>query len=256
MAVTAYQALARVADTQVRQVRRNARMAWTAVAVMTVGVIVAVGWTTHRLTRASTEIGELKDRVTRETQTAEALAARQDSLRIEHSRAEQTLRAELAARAETATAERTAAELTLRNEVNAARESAARAAGMLEAYRQQEQARQTAGATTAPIGDSAASDKSAEDISSAITAGARQTSDKIRDNEVSDEMRRLKTPAATTKPGAESVASKGTADSDDRRIAPVTRPSTSRRKVRSPATQPAAGGDTPSASSSENPATN
>jgi hypothetical protein len=121
MAVTAYQTLARVADGQVRQARRGARVAWAAVVLMAAGVTVAVGWTTHRLTRANAEI----DRLQREVQTAT------------------DTRSELVAKADTLVAEKFSSEQTLHTELTSAREQAARAEGQLAAYREQETLRQT-----------------------------------------------------------------------------------------------------------------
>jgi excisionase family DNA binding protein len=60
--------------------RQNARFAWIAVAAMSVGVCVAVGWTTHKLTRSSDDIKTL-------TQQADAIQRDADKLRTERENA-------------------------------------------------------------------------------------------------------------------------------------------------------------------------
>jgi len=66
------------------RVRRGGRLAWGAVAAMAAAVCMAVGWTTHRVTRADGEIAELH-RVAEQTEQAsrqlliERDAARQDA---------------------------------------------------------------------------------------------------------------------------------------------------------------------------------
>jgi hypothetical protein len=129
MAVTAYQTLARVAETQVRQSRRQARFAWAAVAVMAAGVTVAVGWTTHRLTRATADAGHMSDEIRQLQQQLSdgAETVRQQSADFE------TVRAALES-----------SEQALRTELAEAREQAARSDGALAAYKDQRLARQTA----------------------------------------------------------------------------------------------------------------
>ena len=95
LAVTAYQALARATDVQFQHVRRSARFAWGAVAVMAVGVSVAVGWTTHHLTRAQVQTQYLKEQVQTKSVATDTLSAERETLRAELSAAK-----ELAARAE------------------------------------------------------------------------------------------------------------------------------------------------------------
>jgi hypothetical protein len=95
LAVTAYQALARATDVQFQHVRRSARFAWAAVALMAVGVSVAVGWTTHHLTRAHVQTQFLQQQVQSKTGVADTLSAEQETLRAELSAAkEQAARAE------------------------------------------------------------------------------------------------------------------------------------------------------------------
>jgi hypothetical protein len=95
LAVSAYQALARTADLQAQHVRRSARFAWSAVAVMTVGVVGAVGWTSHRLTRAELQAENLERVVQSAVSTATSVSAERDTLRAEVASArEQTARAE------------------------------------------------------------------------------------------------------------------------------------------------------------------
>lgn len=95
LAVSAYQALARHTDTQFQHVRQSARFAWAAVAVMAAGVSVAVGWTTHHLTRSHVQTQYLRDQVQSEMSEADKLSAEREALRAELSAAR-----ELAARAE------------------------------------------------------------------------------------------------------------------------------------------------------------
>lgn len=95
LAVSAYQALARHTDTQFQHVRRSARFAWAAVAVMAAGVSVAVGWTTHHLTKSQVQTQYLREQVENEMTAAEKLSAEREALRAELSAAR-----ELAARAE------------------------------------------------------------------------------------------------------------------------------------------------------------
>jgi hypothetical protein len=95
LAISAYQALARATDTQFRSVRRSARVAWAAVAVMAGGISVAVGWTTHHLTRAQVEGEHLQQQVRTTADMAEKMSAERETLRSELSAArEQAARAE------------------------------------------------------------------------------------------------------------------------------------------------------------------
>src|SRR5215211_3468685 len=71
LAISAYQTLARSTDTQFRSVRRSARVAWGAVAVMAAGISVAVGWTTHHLTKAQVEGQHLQQQVRTPSDVAE-----------------------------------------------------------------------------------------------------------------------------------------------------------------------------------------
>lgn len=138
MAVTAYQALARVADTQAQQVRRNARLAWAAVAGMAVAGAGAIGVMTHRVTRLSAERDGLIEKVAERAQAADKLSAERETLRAELESKQQALRAELEAQ-----------QAALRAEAAAAREQAARSEGKLAAIEEQEQARQTRAAVMA-----------------------------------------------------------------------------------------------------------
>ena len=95
LAVSAYQALARATDVQFQHVRRSARLAWASVAVMAVGVSVAVGWTTHHLTRSKVQTEFLRQQIQTESAAADTLSAEREGLRAELSAAK-----EAAARAE------------------------------------------------------------------------------------------------------------------------------------------------------------
>lgn len=103
LAVSAYQTLARVAEMRMETTRRSARVAWLAVALMAAGVTVAVGWTSHHLTRARTEADLLRQQVTVTSATADTVSQERDRLR---------------------------------GDLSAAREAAARAEGSLEAAQQ------------------------------------------------------------------------------------------------------------------------
>lgn len=132
MAVTAYQALARVADAQAQQVRRNARLAWAAVAVMAAGVTSAVGWATYRGTRLAVEHKQLTDVAAQHAERADKASAEGEALRTQLATKQQELREEM-----------TAKERALQAEVATAREQAARTEGKLAAYIEQEQERQS-----------------------------------------------------------------------------------------------------------------
>ena len=95
LAVSAYQALARATDVQFQHVRRSARFAWSAVAVMALGVSAAVGWTTHQLTKSHVQTQFLKEQVQTRAEATETLSAEREALRAELSAAKET-----AARAE------------------------------------------------------------------------------------------------------------------------------------------------------------
>ena len=95
MAVAAYQALARSTDAQFQHVRRSARFAWAAVAVMAAGVSVAVGWTAHHLTKTQVQAQYLRQQAESKMATADTLSAERETLRAELSVAkEQAARAE------------------------------------------------------------------------------------------------------------------------------------------------------------------
>lgn len=60
LAVSAYQTLARAAEAQRQTTQRWATFAWLSVAVMAVAIILAVGWTTRRVTRVEVENDQLQ----------------------------------------------------------------------------------------------------------------------------------------------------------------------------------------------------
>jgi hypothetical protein len=160
MAVAAYQALARVADQQATQVRRNARLAWAAVAVMATGMIGAVGYTSHKWTRMA---GEADTRLTRATADVEHLKGQVDSSvkTIDQIKVERdTIRTDLSAKQE-----------ALRTELAEARSQQALVEGRLAAYREQEEARQAREATlTATVSAAAAAAKAASAAATAATS--------------------------------------------------------------------------------------
>jgi hypothetical protein len=95
LAISAYQALARSTDAQFRHVRRSARLAWSSVAVMAAAVAVAVGWTTHYLTKAQVEGTHLQERVRQTSVETDRVSAERDGLRSQLAAArEQAARAE------------------------------------------------------------------------------------------------------------------------------------------------------------------
>ena len=130
LAISAYQALARSTDMQFQHVRRSARFAWGSVAVMAAGVAVAVGWTTHHLTKAHVEGRHLEQQVRATTNAADRAAAERDRLRTE---------------------------------LSAAREQAARAEGQVTAL--SEPAARDGGQPTPPESTDASVEKSASDVS-------------------------------------------------------------------------------------------
>ena len=83
MAVSAYQALARMAEARADVTRRNARFAWSAVAVMAAGVTVAVGWTTHHLTDARAQTQYLRQELSATSAAASDVRQERDTLRTE-----------------------------------------------------------------------------------------------------------------------------------------------------------------------------
>ena len=89
LAVSAYQALARATDVQFQHVRRSARLAWSAVALMAVGVSVAVGWTTYHLTKSQVQTQYLQQQVQTKTATTDTLSAERETLRAELSAAKE-----------------------------------------------------------------------------------------------------------------------------------------------------------------------
>jgi hypothetical protein len=91
MAVSAYQALARVAEARAEATRRNARFAWSAVAVMAAGVTVAVGWTSHHLTAARAESQYLQQELTVTSAAVSDVRQERDTLRGELSVARESI---------------------------------------------------------------------------------------------------------------------------------------------------------------------
>ena len=89
LAVSAYQALARATDVQFQHVRRSARWAWASVAVMGLGVSVAVGWTTHHLTKQQVQSQFLREQIQAKAATADTLSAERETLRAELSAAKE-----------------------------------------------------------------------------------------------------------------------------------------------------------------------
>jgi hypothetical protein len=63
--------------------RRDARFAWSAVALMAAAVTAAVGWTSHKLTQSSSDIRLMTDRAASIQLEAQKLLAERDSARDE-----------------------------------------------------------------------------------------------------------------------------------------------------------------------------
>lgn len=124
LAVSAYQTLARSADERIHGARRLSYVAWALVAVMSVGATVAVGWTTHKLTRAAVETENLQQQIARASGAADTATGECDDLR---------------------------------RALAAAREDAARAEGKLAAYSETAAAYQTPAATRPSLADRIAS---------------------------------------------------------------------------------------------------
>jgi outer membrane murein-binding lipoprotein Lpp len=145
LAVAAYQALARATDVQFQHVRRSARLAWGSVAVMAAAVSVAVGWTTHHLTRAKVQTEFLQQVVQSRSATADTLSAEREGLRAELSAAKET-----AARAEGKASALSDVQTKLEAEVKDAQARAADAQTR-EARARAELEALTASATTRPV---------------------------------------------------------------------------------------------------------
>ena len=80
---------------QFQHVRRSARLAWASVAVMAAGVGVAVGWTTHALTKFQVEGQNLQRQVSQTSAAADTATAEREALRAQLAAArEQAARAE------------------------------------------------------------------------------------------------------------------------------------------------------------------
>lgn len=65
------------------RVRKGARFAWSSVAAMAALVIVAVGWTTHRITKADAQIQNLNNQASQLEKHANQLLAERDKARTE-----------------------------------------------------------------------------------------------------------------------------------------------------------------------------
>src|SRR4051812_3060479 len=63
LAISAFQTLARTAENQRATSQKSARFAWAAVSVMVLGVIGAVGWTSHYLTKTTVENLDLHNKL-------------------------------------------------------------------------------------------------------------------------------------------------------------------------------------------------
>lgn len=159
LAVNAYQTLARYADTEVRQMRRSARFAWSTVMLMTLGVCVAIGWTTHRITRASDEQQRLQTQVMSSAEEVRRVSfdlsherltsgetqkqlrqereASEKAMRAEYATSIGSLRTELSDKIQKLSVEKAESEKELQTELTTARQDAARAEGQLAAYREQ-----------------------------------------------------------------------------------------------------------------------
>jgi hypothetical protein len=74
LAVSAYQTLARSAETQVQSLRKVAFGAWAVVGVMAAAIIVAVGWATHRLTSAEVTASHLQEKVSKQDEDLRKLS--------------------------------------------------------------------------------------------------------------------------------------------------------------------------------------
>lgn len=83
LAIAAYQTLARSSETQVQSLRRVAFGAWAVVGLMAIGIILAVGWVTHRWTTAEVQAANLGEKVSEQTNEIGRLAADRDKTRAE-----------------------------------------------------------------------------------------------------------------------------------------------------------------------------
>ena len=184
LAVAAYQTLARSAETQVQSLRRVAFGAWAVVGMMAAGLIVAVGWATHRLTTAEVTATNLSKEVDKQATDRDRLAAERDRGRAELQTVQQQahqLRAKLDEMADRAAEQR------------------ANAAEMVQfAVRYVDQARATAGPTTAPTTAPAMPFPVAPPGTSATAAGAAATSNQVGAPNLSGFSNSASRPAAFT----------------------------------------------------------
>jgi excisionase family DNA binding protein len=81
LAVSAYQTLARTADERILATRRLSYVAWALVAMMTLSALAAVGWTSHKLTRAAVETDQLQRQVSSAAALADSADHECDDLR-------------------------------------------------------------------------------------------------------------------------------------------------------------------------------
>lgn len=68
---------------EAQAIRRGSRWAWGAVATMAAMICVAVGWTTHRVTKADAEIHRLNDHARAIERAGQQILTERDSARIE-----------------------------------------------------------------------------------------------------------------------------------------------------------------------------
>lgn len=89
-AIGAYQVLARTAVAQAEAGRRGSRIAWSAVGVMAVAIVAAIGWTTYYLTHAQSDMTHLADQAKSATDNVKVVTLERDSLRTELTKSQQT----------------------------------------------------------------------------------------------------------------------------------------------------------------------
>jgi hypothetical protein len=170
LAVAAYQTLARTAESQVQSLRRVAFGAWAAVGVIAVGVIIAVGWGTYRLTTAEVTASNLREQVNKQDKQIQDHAAGRDE-ELQRLIAERD-----AAKQDTATTKEQMARIQGRIEVLTEQTKAAEANAILAAAVLRQQG-STTQPTTQPTGGhvSSATQPAVADASANPPAGGSAT---------------------------------------------------------------------------------
>jgi hypothetical protein len=90
LALAAFQHTSTLLQKEATRTRISARCAWAAVAVLSVGVYVAVGWTAAQVTKYRTDNANLNQQLRSVTEVADKTAAERERYREERDRARET----------------------------------------------------------------------------------------------------------------------------------------------------------------------